>query len=30
MALAREIRAGVQAAFGVELTSEPVLVGVGW
>jgi len=27
MALAAEIRAGVRAAFGVELTSEPVLVG---
>jgi len=29
LALAREIREGVQAAFGVELASEPVLVGAG-
>ncbi|MFE9422069.1 UDP-N-acetylmuramate dehydrogenase [Kitasatospora sp. NPDC006697] len=28
LALAREIRAGVHAAFGVELVNEPVLVGV--
>ena len=28
LALAREIRDGVRGAFGVELTSEPVLVGV--
>lgn len=27
LALAREIRAGVQAAFGVELATEPVLIG---
>jgi UDP-N-acetylmuramate dehydrogenase len=27
LALAREIRDGVRAAFGVELASEPVLVG---
>jgi UDP-N-acetylmuramate dehydrogenase len=30
MGLAREIRAGVQAAFGVELVNEPVLVGLRW
>jgi UDP-N-acetylmuramate dehydrogenase len=29
LALAREIREGVRAAFGVELASEPVLVGAG-
>ena len=29
VALAREIRDGVRAAFGVELVNEPVLVGVG-
>src|SRR5215831_5459836 len=29
LALAREIRDGVRAAFGVELASEPVLVGAG-
>jgi UDP-N-acetylmuramate dehydrogenase len=29
LALAREIREGVRAAFGVELASEPVLVGTG-
>jgi UDP-N-acetylmuramate dehydrogenase len=28
LALAREIRAGVHAAFGVELVNEPVFVGV--
>ncbi|MFE0461797.1 UDP-N-acetylmuramate dehydrogenase [Kitasatospora sp. NPDC058965] len=28
LALAREIRAGVHAAFGVELVNEPVLIGV--
>ena len=28
LALAREIRAGVRAAFGVTLVNEPVLVGV--
>jgi UDP-N-acetylmuramate dehydrogenase len=30
MALAREIAAGVEAAFGVELEPEPVLVGHAW
>jgi UDP-N-acetylmuramate dehydrogenase len=30
LALAREIREGVRAAFGVELASEPVLVGTGF
>ena len=29
LALAREIREGVRAAFGVDLASEPVLVGAG-
>jgi UDP-N-acetylenolpyruvoylglucosamine reductase len=28
MALAAEITAGVRATFGVDLTNEPVLVGV--
>jgi UDP-N-acetylmuramate dehydrogenase len=30
LALAREVAAGVERAFGVELTPEPVLVGVEW
>jgi UDP-N-acetylmuramate dehydrogenase len=30
LALAREIAAGVQAAFGVALAPEPVLVGLPW
>ena len=30
MALAREIAAGVEAAFGVALRPEPVLVGHDW
>ena len=30
VALAREIAAGVQEAFGVELVPEPVFVGVEW
>ncbi|MFC8722746.1 UDP-N-acetylenolpyruvoylglucosamine reductase, partial [Kitasatospora sp. NPDC057198] len=28
LALAREVRDGVRAAFGVELVNEPVMVGV--